>query len=80
MHAALPHTHGLFTECVETAMVTPTHAQLLGVRLKQAICSLRHLGTPLPHPISQLGLWHHFEIATHPGEAIDYVDGMGPTL
>ena len=33
MHAALPHTHGLFTECVETGMVTPTHAQLLAVGL-----------------------------------------------
>ena len=80
MHAALPPTHALFTECVETVTVTPTHARLLAVGLHQAVCSLRRLGTPLPRANSQLGLWRHFQVATHPEEAIDFVDGDGGYL
>ena len=80
MHATLPHTHDLFTSSVETPTVTPTHARLLAVGLHQAICSLRRMGTPLPRPISQLGLWHHFPVASRKEEAIDFVDGDGGYL
>ena len=79
MHATLPPTHDLFTSSVETATVTPTHAQLLAVGLHQSICSLRQLRTPLPRPVSQLGLWHNFVVATRKEEAFDLVDGDGGT-
>ena len=79
MHATLPPTHDLFTSSVETATVTPTHAQLLAVGLHQSICSLRQLRTPLPRPVSQLGLWHNFVVATREEEAFDSVDGDGGT-
>ena len=80
MHAALPPTHALFTASVETVTITPTHARLLAVGLHQAVCSLQRLGAPLPRPISQLGLWHHFKVATRKVEAIDFVDGDGGYL
>ena len=80
MHAALPPTHVLFTASVETVTITPTHARLLAVGLHQAVCSLQRLGAPLPRPISQLGLWHHFKVATRKVEAIDFVDGVGGYL
>ena len=80
MHATLPPTHDLFTSSVETATVTQTHAQLLAVGLHQSICSLCQLRTPLPRPVSQLGLWHNFVVATREEEAFDLVDGDGGYL
>ena len=80
MHAALRPTHALFTASVETLTITPTHAQLLAVALHQAVCSPRRLGAPLPCPINQLGLWHHFRVATRKVKAIDFVNGDGGYL
>ena len=79
MHATLPPSHDLFTSSVETATITPTHALLLAVGLHQSICSLRQLRTPLPRPVSQLGLWHKFVVATREEEAFDLVDSDGGT-
>ena len=80
MYAALPSTHTLFTQCVESVTVTPTHARLLAAGIHQAICHVRRQVVPLPRPHSQLGLWHHFEVAARPEEAIDLVDGDGGYL
>ena len=80
MHVTMPSKHVLFMAPVEAETLSPTHTWLLVFELHHVVHSLQQQGVALPLSFSQLGLWHHFLVATRHEEAVDLVDGDGGYL